>query len=263
MGYITRYSKPAFTILPEIVLAYFLWLKRYSKKKYRVIPYEKRYKKIHRLVKHLSKSLDIDVIVDGLENIPLNENAYFVGNHIGDYDAIALLDVLSKPVSLVGKIEIMNYPLISTALKALEGEFLNRSDLKQSLKVMKNVLDSLKNDDKSWAIFPEGTRRKDEKRLMAEFHHGTFRMPMKANVPIVPFAIIGTNRIFKGSPHYKKYPVHIKFLKPITAEFYNNKSTEEIARYCQNEIQKAISFDLRIKDHQYMLRYNFKKYKLL
>ncbi len=263
MGYITRYSKPAFTILPKIIWAYFAWLKRYSYKKFQTIPYEKRYKKIHKLVKKLSKSLDIDIIIEGLENVPLETNVYFVGNHIGDYDGIILIDILEKPISLVGKVEIMNYPLISTALKYLEGEFLNRNDLKQSLKVMKNVLESLKNDNKDWAIFPDGTRRKDEKRLMADFHHGTFRMPMKAEVPIIPFAIIGTNRIFKGKPHYKQYPVHIKFLKPITSDYYDGKSTEEVAKFCQNEIQKAISFDLRLKDHQYMIDHNNKKYKAL
>lgn len=263
MGYISRYSKPAFTILPKIIWAYFVWLKRYSYKKHQTTQYEKRYNRIHKLVKKLSKSLDIDIIIEGLENIALDKNIYFVGNHIGDYDGIVLLDIFDKPLSLVGKKEIINYPLISTALKALEGEFLDRNDLKQSLKVMKNVLDSLKNDNKNWAIFPEGTRRKDEKRLMADFHHGTFRMPMKAGVPIVPFAIIGTNRVFKGKPHYKKYPIHIKFLKPITADFYKDKSTEDIAVYCQNEIQKTISFDLRLKDHQYMLNHNNKKYKAL
>lgn len=262
MGLIRRYAKPLFTIVPQIMWAYLAWLKRYSMNPSKY-PLQKRYKKIHRLVKKLEKSLNIDMIVEGLEQLPLDQNLCFIGNHLGDYDGIALLGIFEQPLALIGKIEILKYPLISTALKALGGDFIDRNDLKQSLKVMRKVQDSMTSKKKNWAIFPEGTRRKDDRRLVEEFHHGTFRTPMKAKIAICPFAIIGTNRVFKGSPNYKRYPIHIKFLKPLTYQDYADKTTEQVAGYCQKMIQKAISFDLRIKDHNYMLAKEPKKYKLL
>lgn len=260
MGAIKRYAKPLCTILPLFGWWYSTWAKRYGShpEKY---PLKKRYKCLHNAFVKMTKYLNVDVYFEGLENIPKDINVCFVGNHIGDYDPIALSTGLEKPTAFVGKIEILKFGLIPTAMKAVESAFIDRGDLKQTFRTMKRVQSQMETQKKNWVIFPEGTRRKDSRLNIAEFHAGTFRTPMKAKIAIMPFALVGTDRIFKTSPVYKRYPVHVKFLKPIMPEDYEGKETNTIAKYCQNEIQRTISFDLRRKDHAIMTKMYGKKYK--
>lgn len=258
MGVVKRYFKPLFTAAPTILWSYLSWMKRYSFRSCKTT-LEKRYLKVRNLFKKVNKYLDVDLIVEGLENIPHDVNVCFVGNHISDYDAVAVLSLIEEPTTFVGKIEIKKYPFISTIIKDLNGALIDRSNLKSTLKVMMRVQKEMMTLRKNWIIFPEGTRRKDSMMTMLDFHSGTFRTPMKAGVTIVPFAIIGTDRVLKGSPIYKKYPVHVKFLPALTKSYYIDKTTEDIAKQCYDDIQKTISFDLRYKDFESISKIAIKK----
>ena len=83
-------------------------------------------------------------------------------------------------------------------IKGIDGQYIDRNDLKQSLRVMMNVEADLKNKrDKNWIIYPEGTRNRDVMHNLKMFHHGTFRPAVKAGVPIVPVATYGTFRVLQ------------------------------------------------------------------
>lgn len=263
MSAVKRYFKPLFTAAPSILWAYFSWMKYYS-----LHPNKKdisyRYRKLHKLIAKVTDYLNGQIIVEGLENVNnIDTNFCLIGNHISDFDPLAIMTIFEKPVTFVGKIETLKYPFIGTALKSISGAFIKRDDLKQTLKVMMRVQKEMEEEKKNWCIFAEGTRLKDSSLKIADMHPGTFRVPMKAKIPIVPFAIIGSDRIFKSKPIYKKYPIHIKFLKPITYDEYKDLSTEVIAKYVQNQIQKTISFDLRRKDFDLMKKINGNKYNPL
>ncbi len=256
MGVIRRYAKPLVTAAPSIVFAYFNWILKYSINPNKT-PIEKRYAKIHKLVKKLTNYLNGEIIVEGLENLKDIETNYcLIGNHVSDFDPLAILAISNKPITFVSKIETLKYPFIGKALKAISGAFIKRDDLKSTLKVMKRVEKEMIEEKKNWCIFAEGTRLKDSTQKVASMHSGTFRTPKKAKIPIIPFAIVGSDRIFKSSPIYKKYPIHIKILKPLYYEDYKDMSTEEVARYVQYQIQKTISFELRKKDLLAMQKYN-------
>lgn len=254
-----HYTKAVLKVGLPIILSYFLWMRKYAKKANN-IDFNKRYKKLSKLVNKVSKALQVEFIIEGEENIPDNQNCFFVPNHLSDYDPLAFLSILNKPSTFVAKKEIEKFPFIGFAVKDIDGLFLDRSDLKASLKVMMKVEEDLKSNHRSWIIFPEGTRNKDNMILMNDFHHGTFRAPMRANSIIIPVAIYGTFRVLKFYPQYKKYPVYIKFLPPIKPNEYQNISTQELAKDVQDRIQRTISFDLRIKDHNFMIKNN-KKYR--
>ena len=126
--------------------------------------------------------------------------------------------------------------------------------------MMKVEEDFKKNKNKNWIIFPEGTRNKDQMANIKDFHHGTFRPAVKAEVPIVPVAIYGTFRVLNIKPQFKKYPIHIKILDPIYPSEYKELQTPKIAKKTQERIDKALSFELRRLDHLEMSKNN-KNYK--
>ena len=250
------------TILKQgwrVFISYFSWMIPYSRKNRSKYPIEKRYKKLHDLTNHISNAFDVVYHVEGKENLP-DGNLAFYPNHLSGYDPVAFISVIDRPTTFVAKKEIAKWPIVNRCVLDIDGLFMDRDDLKQSLKVMMQVEKSLKTTGWSWIIFPEGTRNKDYMMNVKEFHHGSFRPAVKAGVPIVPVAHFGTFRITKNKPQYQKYHVFIKFLKPIMPEEYQNMSTQEIAIKVHDEVQKALSYDLVIKDHKEM--HKDKKYKL-
>ena len=236
-----------------IIRDYFAWMRKFAKKgdKYE---FSYKYKKLRKLLTTLSRSFRVDYHVEGLENIP-EETCCIISNHLSAYDPVSLITVLDKPCTFVAKKELENKPFAGKVIKGIDGLFLDRKDLKQSLRLMMKVEDDLKNKkDKNWIIYPEGTRNKDHLMNLKEFHHGTFRPAVKAQVPIVPVATYGTFRVLKKKPNYKKYPVFIKILEPIYPEQYKDMTTQEIAALCQSRIERVVDFELRKKDFEEMAK---------
>ena len=255
-----HYSKAVLRVGVPLLATYFFRLKRWAKHldKY---PREKRFVKVRKIVGSISNALQVDITVFGKENLPQDSNFFLVSNHMSAFDPIPFMMNYDRPMTFVGKKELMKAPFIPVAMQVVEGLYLDRDNLRQSLKVMLQVEDSLKQGDLSWMIFPEGTRIRDKLLPIQDFHHGTFRPAMKAGVPIVPAATYGTFRVLKEKPQFKRYPVYISFLKPIYPEEYAGKSTAEIALLAQQMVQREITYHLRPLDHKVMSERKEKNYR--
>ena len=251
--------KAVLLVLPTLVYDLFAWIFKYSNhpEKY---PLDIRYKRTRKLIQTAMKCLRMDVKVEGLENCPNEVSCYF-GNHTGAVDPLPLIGILESPTAFVAKVEIKKMPVVGRIFTGINGLFLDRDDLKQQLRVMMKVQESLKNKEHNWVIYPEGTRNKDPMNLLLNFHHGTFRAAMKAGVPIVPVVGFGSYRVLSKRHSYKSYPTLVKFLKPIYPVDYEGKTTEEVARDVQSQIQKEVSFYARALDHKRMSELNDKYYR--
>lgn len=134
------------------------------------------------------------VTVIGAENVPLDRTVLFVSNHQGNFDIPILLGCIDKPKAFIAKAEILKIPMISKWMKQMNCLFLDRHDMRQSLRVMNEAADYLKKGY-SMVIFPEGTRSKGN--TMGEFKAGSLRIAIKANVPIVPVTIKGSFKLME------------------------------------------------------------------
>ena len=246
-------------MIPRAIWAYFSWIISYHKKM-KEIPIEKRYAKVKKLICSCDKVIKADIHVEGKENM-LDEACCYFANHLSSTDPLAYFPLFDKPVAFLGKVEIQKYPVVGKALEIGGGLFLKRDDLKQQLKVMMKVQDSLRNQEMNWFIFPEGTRNKDQLAVIPEFHHGTFRAAMKAGVPIVPVVNYGTFRLLSTSHSLKSYPIHVKFLTPIRKEEYEGMTTEQVAKLVHSRIQQELTFNIRKKDHEAMVKLGYKNYR--
>lgn len=246
-------------IAPTLIFDFFAWILKYSKhpEKY---PLELRYRRTRKLVMKVSKLLKLDIQVEGLENCPKEASCYFA-NHLAAVDPLLFLNTLESPTAFVAKQEIKKMPFVGRIFSGINGVFLNRTDLKQQLKMMMKVQDSLSKKECNWVIYPEGTRNKDPMNLLIPFHKGTFRAAMKAGVPIVPVVGYGSFRVLNLKHSYKRYPTYIKFLPPIYPKDYEGKSTDEMAALLQSMIQKEVSFVAKPLDHKRMLELNDSYYR--
>jgi 1-acyl-sn-glycerol-3-phosphate acyltransferase len=136
------------------------------------------------------------VHITGLENLPQNSAVLFVSNHQSNFDVPIILGCIRKPKAYVTKIELSNIPVLSTWMKNIGCVFINRQDIRQSLKVMNEAAEIMR-AGQSMVIFPEGTRSKSS--TMAEFKKGSLKLAGKAGVPIVPVSINGSYKIMEAN----------------------------------------------------------------
>ena len=235
----------------RIIGAYFSWIRKYAKNKDKY-SFNERYLKVRNILQKVTAALDAEPHVEGVDKMP-DETCLIVSNHLSAFDPVLMISSFDKPCTFVAKKELEKAPFAGKVITGIDGLFLDRKDLKQSLRLMMKVEEDLKKKEKNWIIFPEGTRNKDVQHVVADFHHGTFRPAVKAGVPIVPVAVYGTFRALKKKPLFKKYPVFMKVLDPIYPEEYKDMTTQELADMVRDRIQKVVSFELRALDHKAML----------
>jgi 1-acyl-sn-glycerol-3-phosphate acyltransferase len=134
------------------------------------------------------------VEVTGEENIPADSAVVFVGNHQSYLDIPVLLGHVRKPKAFIAKVEILKVPMLSKWMQFMECTFLDRKNMRQSVKAMHDAVDTVKKGY-SLVIFPEGTRSRGGP--VAEFKAGSFKLALNAGVPIVPVTIDGTWRLYE------------------------------------------------------------------
>jgi 1-acyl-sn-glycerol-3-phosphate acyltransferase len=219
-------------------------MKRYSRHPERY-PLAKRYAKVRSLVIFVFKYLRLDIKVEGIDYLNKREGtALIVSNHLSDLDALALIYLSEKPISYVAKKETAKFPFIGVAIKCLEGVFMDRKDLRQSVEVLSRVEKKMSEGNLSYVIFPEGTRNRNPKSPLLPFHPGSFKLAFRTNAPIIPVAIYGTFRPFQKNLDYKRFPVEITIGKPIDKEQYAGKTTAEIASDVESTIQNQVTADI-------------------
>ena len=222
---------------------------------------EKKYKDIHKLLKSTMKNFKIEFIVGGAENIPENTNVLFVSNHQSMMDAVSFLGYFERPVSFLSKIEVKKYPIIGKIVTGLDGVFMDRSNMRQEIKSIRRVTELLENNpERSFIIFPEGTRTKDKDYKIGEFKAGALKPAYRANKPIIPIAIYGTFRILNPNVQLKRYPVQIQFLKPHNIEEFDNITTTEMSDIIHDEIAREVE---RMHERDEKLLKKYKKGKLV
>lgn len=229
-----------------IYSSYFGWILPNSKPNKEKDPITIRFRKLKNLVTKVNKNLKIEYHVEGLENIPEDLKCAYLPNHMSAYDPLAVISCLDTPTTFISKLENKKIPVIGKIITAMDGIYIDRKDLKQIVDAMLSVEHDLKEQNKNWIIFPEGSRIKDVFAPMQEFRRGIFRSVMKAQAPIVPVAMYGTHKSLSNKQPLKKYPIYISFLKPILPEEYKDKTPDEICLYCKEMMQKKID-ELRVK----------------
>ena len=174
--------------------------------------------------------------VSGHENIPTSGPVILTANHVSNWDPILLGCAVKRQVHFIAKEELFRIPIVGPLLRAW-GAFPvrrgrgDREAIAKSLEVLKM--------DKVLGIFIEGGRNKGNPDQMRP-QSGTAMLATHSGAPVVPVALINTDRLFKK--------MRVVIGKPLTftdseeipkKELYQQISQELVAEITRLKSEKA------------------------
>lgn len=163
----------------------------------------------------------------------------YVINHQSNFDIPVCMAYLPHYASFIAKIELAKIPMMSYWMRQMKCLFMDRKNMRQSLKIILEGIEMLKNGD-SLVIFPEGTRA--PMGDMLEFKPGSLKLGVKANVPIVPVTIKNTYKIFEEHNRIRKADVSITFHKAIDTSTLSRKEINNL----HNTVRETIKTTLEV-----------------
>mgnify|MGYP000294533880 FL=1 len=134
----------------------------------------------------------INFNINGLKNIDLRKNYFFVPNHESALDIPLVFASIPMHVVSVAKIELSRIPFFGWSMIAGGHFFVDRSNHKKAMTSIEKARISMKKNPRSVFLFPEGTRSLDGK--VGRFKKGGLKLAIDLGVPIVPIGIVGTNQ---------------------------------------------------------------------
>lgn len=179
--------------------------------------------------------------VYGRENIPEDEPVLYVGNHRSIFDIICTYPQVKGRAGYIAKDSVKKVPILNMVMKRLYCLFISRDDMKQSLKVIIEAIDYMK-QGVSIAIFPEGTRCKDsDPTAMLPFKDGSFKIATKSKCKIVPMAITGTRDILeKHFPWIHKGVVTITYGEAFDPLELDKDTQKRIGEYTHDIVHEMV-----------------------
>lgn len=136
------------------------------------------------------------ITIHNQERIPADSNVLFVSNHQSDFDIAIFMALINKDTGFVAKIEMDKVPVLRTWMRNIRCVFLDRNNLRQSVKTIAEGVEILKSGY-SLTVFPEGTRSKSQS--IGDFKPGAFNLATRSGVMIVPVTVSGSYKIMEAN----------------------------------------------------------------
>jgi 1-acyl-sn-glycerol-3-phosphate acyltransferase len=169
----------------------------------------------------------------GLEHIP--EGGFVLAaNHTSNFDPwpLGIPFLPRRQLRFMAKAELFN-PILAPILRAGGAFKVRRGE--GDVDAMRTAAE-LAREGEIVVMFPEGTRRKKglRKKFEARPHTGAARIALSADVPLVPAAIGGTDRLSRLGP------LSVAYGEPIDVSDLEGMETKQAAAIATERLMKAI-----------------------
>jgi len=135
----------------------------------------------------------VRVTVEGLEKIEPEASYVFASNHLSYVDSLVALSRIPVQFRFLAKTGLFKIPFLGTHLAQAGHIPVPREDPRAAVKTLMLAAETIRGRSISLLIFPEGGRSADG--ALHDFKEGAAYIAIKAQVPLVPIAIIGTREI--------------------------------------------------------------------
>jgi 1-acyl-sn-glycerol-3-phosphate acyltransferase len=175
----------------------------------------------------IMKIIGSPTTVSGLDQVDTSRPLVYAVNHASALDIPLLYVYLPFQFRIAFKKELLAYPIVGWHLRRSGQICIDQQNPAASIGSVRSALKSLKSG-LPLVIFPEGGRSPDGQ--VKPFLPGAFFLAIKAQVDIVPVALLGTYELLPmDTYHIKCRPLEMRVGQPIATAGYTSRNMEELS----------------------------------
>ena len=175
----------------------------------------------------IMKTISSPTKVTGLETIDSSKPYVYAVNHASALDIPMLYVYLPFEFRIAFKKELLAYPVVGWHLKRSGQICVDQQNPARSIGSIRAALKSLKSG-MALVIFPEGGRTPDGE--IKPFLPGALFLAIKAQVDIVPVALVGTFELLPmNTYHIKSRPLEMRVGQPISTSGYTLRTMDALS----------------------------------
>lgn len=180
----------------------------------------------------------VPVTVEGAEHLVPGQTYVLASNHQSLFDTPILFAYLPLSFRILYKRSLNRIPFLGWHLFMSGHVGVERENPTKARASLDHAASRIRGGT-SVAVFPEGTRSFDG--VMRPFKKGSFRLAVKAGVPVVPLTIVGSHRVMKRG-RVTVYPQSVRLVigRPVPVEGL----TEEESGELMARVRAAVSENL-------------------
>jgi 1-acyl-sn-glycerol-3-phosphate acyltransferase len=184
----------------------------------------------------IMKTIFSPVKVTGLDQIDTSKPHVYAANHASALDIPVLYVNLPFQFRIAFKKELLSYPVVGWQLKRSGQVCIDQQNPSHSISSIRAALKGLK-DGLPLVIFPEGGRTPDGE--IKPFLPGAFFLAIKAQVDIVPVALVGTYELLPmNTYHIKCRPLEMRVGAPIPTTGLTMKDLAALSECVQKALEE-------------------------
>lgn len=182
--------------------------------------------------------------IEGLEHIPEKGGAILASNHLAVVDSFFLPLLVPRRIAFLAKSEYFTQPGFVGKLKKIFFSGVGQIPVDRTRgSAARAALDTavrLLREERLFGIYPEGTRSPDGRLYKGKT--GVARMALEADVPVIPVAMIGTDKVNPiGSRMWRPHKIHIKIGEPLDFSRYAGMAGD---RFIERSMTDEIMYSL-------------------
>ena len=192
------------------------------------------------------RAAGIKIEITGLEHVPPGRSCIFMCNHVSNLDPPVVLPLLPGRSSVLLKKELMNIPILGTAMRMAKFVPVERGSRRDAAQASVEAAGDALRSGLHIMVFPEGTRSRDGR--LASFKKGPFFLAQQTQAPIIPIAVAGTQDMMsKGSSAITPGLTRVHVLPPIEPAAYETR--EELLLAVRKAIADALPPEMWPEDY--------------
>ncbi|URJ25154.1 1-acylglycerol-3-phosphate O-acyltransferase [Candidatus Blochmannia ocreatus (nom. nud.)] len=203
-----------------------------------------------RLFGSMAPIFGITVEIRNLLKDKLPKNCIYISNHQNNYDMVTVSCIVPPRTITVGKKNLLWIPLFGQLYWLCGNILINRSRRFTAYNTVLKIVRSIKVDNISLWVFPEG-KRSFNKGLLP-FKTSIFHAAISNKIPIVPICVSNLNNKVKLN-RWSNGVVIIEIMPPIDTAGYNLSQVRYVTKYCymimKNRIDSLSKESLQREDH--------------
>jgi 1-acyl-sn-glycerol-3-phosphate acyltransferase len=184
----------------------------------------------------IMKTIFCPVKVTGLEKIDTSKPHVYAVNHGSALDIPVLYVYLPFQFRIAFKKELLSYPIVGWHLKRSGQVCIDQQNPAHSISSIRAALKGLQ-AGLPLVIFPEGGRTHDGE--IKPFLSGAFFLAIKAQVDIVPVALVGTYETLPMDTfHIKSRPLEMRVGEPISTTGLTMRDLQPLSATVQKAVEE-------------------------